>query len=193
MATSGGVGGIVKRARDLGPVLSACGNYFVKKTKAAFREQGRAGHEWRPRSVPNIIGVLADLRGGGRPKDRRWDPRPAGRDTGRLEGSIAWQRVGATSIEVGSSVRYASDVQRGSTRLVATDSALAAKLRRWIQSLQGERRKRAQRSAGALARKGGGSRTVEVPPRPFLVITPQDRAQFRRYLLGWILNGNTGA
>lgn len=168
---------LAARARDLRPALEAIGLHMVGVTQGAFRDQRRAGIEWRPRGVPNVVGILEDLRGGGSVKSRRWEPRPAGIDTGRLRSSIAYQ-VGATSVTVGSQVTYASDVQLGGSKTVVIGRDLAARVRSWIGRLRGAQREKAQARFAKPLRDG--ALTINVPPRPFLVVTPEDRRKFQR-------------
>jgi phage gpG-like protein len=164
--------GLQKAARDPRPLLDAVGLYLTGRAQAAFREQRRGGVAWPARSVPNRAGVVEDLRAGRTPPERRWDPRPAGIDTGRLRGSIA-HRVEGASVVVGSNLPYASDVQRGATRSLSIDGTVRAGLANWLRGLSGDRKKQARASFGWLFR--AGSLTVTTPPRPFLGVDDDDR------------------
>lgn len=159
------------RLRNLGPLANAVGLYMVGKAQGAFREQGRPSNAWPGRAPVNRIGILLDLQQGRKPPERRFESRPAAIDTGRLRQSIAY-RVQDNSVVVGSNLPYASDVQRGSSKTIPVDRrALAA----WLRGLSGARKDQMRRAFGPLF--ASGSLTVKVPPRPFLVVTDEDRRQ----------------
>lgn len=177
---------IAARARDLRPALGAIGAYMVGRTIGAFQAQERGGIKWAPRSVPNAAGILEDLRGGGSSvPERRWEPRPAGIDTSNLRNSIA-SSVAPPSVVVGSTVAYASDVQLGGKRTIQIPGALARTVRAWIQRLKGSRKDVAARRFAKPLRVG--ALVIDVPPRPYLVVTPEDRRRFvkiaREHVLG---------
>lgn len=168
------------------PLLDAVGMLLVGRTQRAFQDQARAGNSWRQRAVPNRIGILEDLRAGQSPPERRWDPRPAAIDTGRLRASIAF-RVNGNKVVVGSQLPYASDVQRGSTKTIALDGGLRRALAAWLKSLRGDRRDMARKAFGPLFSKGAAS--VRVPPRPFLAITDEDRKTIKDLALKFFRGG----
>lgn len=158
-------------ARDPRQLLQAVGLMMVGRSQRAFTDQGRDG-AWSPRAVPNRVGVILDLQEGRNPPERRWDARPAGIDSGRLRSSIAFKVQGARVV-VGSSLPYASDVQRGSSKTIPLDRSTKHALAAWIRGLGGARKTQAQRAFGPLFRQS--SLSVVVPPRPFLVLTQDDR------------------
>lgn len=169
---------IAARARDLRPALDAIGAYLTGKTIGVFQAQERGGIKWAPRSVPNAAGILSDLSGGGSTVPaRRWEPRPAGIDTSNLRNSISWA-VATPSVVVGSTVAYASDVQLGGKRTIPIPPSLARTVRAWIKRLKGARKDAAgRRLAKPLAQ---GALVIDVPPRPYLVVTPEDRRRFQK-------------
>lgn len=163
---------VLERFRNVSSLAQAVGLYLVGKTQSSFRTQGRGGISWAPRGVPNRIGVLLDLQAGRVPPARRFEARPAAIDTGRLRSSITY-RVQGNTVTVGANVAYASDVQRGSTKTITIDRGLRQALAEWLRSLSGARRSAMRQSFGFLF--STGSLSVTVPPRPFLLLTAEDR------------------
>jgi len=162
---------IRQKSRDPRDLMNAIGVFLTGKIQGTFRSQGRGGQSWAPRSVPNKAGILADLAAGRNPPERRFQDRPAAIDTGRLRGSISY-RVDGDTVTVGSTVAYASDVQRGGTKTITVDKrALDA----WIRSLSGDRKTAVRRAFSAIRK--AGSYTVTVPPRPFVFVTDEERRQ----------------
>lgn len=157
------------------PLLNAVGLFMVGRTQQAFRDQGRDAR-WLPRGVPNRVGILTDLEQGRAPPERRFEDRPAAIDTGRLRASIAYRVAGGT-VTVGSNLAYASDVQRGSAKTIRVEGQVRSALAEWLRSLTGDRQKAMRRAFGFLFH--AGSLTVNVPPRPYLVVTDADRKTIR--------------
>ena len=167
----------LERFRNLEPLARAVGLLLVGKSQAAFRQQGRPAGSWAARGVPNRIGVLMGLKAGRVPPERRFEPRPAAIDTGALRQSIS-STVSGSTVRVGTNLAYAGDVQRGSTKTITVDSGTRKALADWLRTLTGARKQEARRAFGFLFRTG--SLTVTVPPRPFLVLTDEDRKQIQR-------------
>lgn len=153
-------------------LLHAVGAYLVGRSQRAFSDQARGPVRWQERAVPNRIGILEDLRAGKNPPSRRFDNRPAAVDTGRLRQSIAYE-VRGDVVSVGSRLPYASEVQRGATKTVTIDAGLRRSLAEWLRGLSQERRREAGRAMGFLFRVG--RLTVTTPPRPFVMVTDEDR------------------
>lgn len=89
------------------PALVAIGALLKAKARASFREQQRGGIRWKPRNVPNIAGIIADLSEGRTPPMRRLDPRPALIDVGTLRDSIDFRVTSKNTVEVGTTLPYA--------------------------------------------------------------------------------------
>ncbi len=155
--------------------LSRIGALLVIRAQTAFDDQKRGSFEWAKRGVPNIPGIVADCEGGGSIKERRFQERPAGIDTGRLRSSIAWDIVDASSVEVGVNLDYASLIQFGGTvEIDVTQNTLDC-----IQEYLVDHPEREQRALRALIRKGPHTITMEVPPRPFVAVTDEDLDDIR--------------
>lgn len=162
----------LERLRNVEDLARTVGAMLVGRMQSSFRIQGRGGVQWPARSVPNKAGILEDLKAGRTPPERRWESRPAGLDTGRLRSSIAFT-VSGNELTIGSNVAYASDVQKGSTRTIQVDGQIRQTLAVWLRSLSGQRKKDARKAMGFLFRTG--SLTISIPPRPFLILTDDDR------------------
>lgn len=94
--------------------LKQVGALMVAESQRAFRDQKFGDKPWSPRGPINVMGIIADFYEGKRsPPARRFEARPALRDTGRLAQSIAFKLVGQDVVEVGSNLPYAGVHHRG--------------------------------------------------------------------------------
>jgi len=103
-----------RRFTDPRPVLTALGLVILSKSQNAFKKQRLGRTPWPPRHVPNVAGIVSDLNRGAKPPSRRFQPRPALVDTGRLRNSLGMQ-VGIDAVNVGTDVKYAKDHEQGKT------------------------------------------------------------------------------
>lgn len=124
-----GLVGIAKRR-----ALLKIGARLVASTQARFRSESFMGKRWSARSVPNTMGVLSDLAGGGNPKARRFKDRPTLADTGRLKRSINSKMEGDSVVRVGTSVPYAS-VQNygGRSQDIKITKDMRIRLAKWLR------------------------------------------------------------
>ena len=126
------------RFSDPRAMLRPMGALILARAQKAFGDQKRGSRAWWPRAVPNVIGILEDLRRGSTPPERRFQARPAGMDRGDLYRSIstpsAARYVGMDTVEVGSRLPYAANVQFGGEVDVEIDAALKAKIKRYLGS-----------------------------------------------------------
>lgn len=160
--------------------LRQIGALMVSESQRAFKAQAFGGKRWPPRSDVNLFGVLQDFAlGRKKPPERRFQTRPALRDTGRLAQSIAFQLIGDSIVEVGTTVEYASVHQfGGQTKSVPITEALRKGLWSWLKR-QGRELQR--RIGWVLNRKFLGERLIgRVPKRPFVGITQTTRQNVRR-------------
>lgn len=114
-------------------------------SERAFLDQRFGSFAWPERypnqSEPfiNIAGAVSDFaRGMSRPLSRRFDRRPALSDTGTLANSITSQLVGLDSVEVGTTVEYASIHQSGGVSIMKIDQATKKRMNKWLFTVEGE-------------------------------------------------------
>ena len=75
--------------------LKQIGILMVAESQRAFKAQQFGAKKWDQRAPVNVFGIIADFTAGKtKPPNRRFDQRPALRDTGRLSSSIAYQVKG---------------------------------------------------------------------------------------------------
>lgn len=114
--------------------LRQVGTLMVAESQQAFRDQKFGDEEWDARSSVNVFGIIADFHAGRKPPDRRFERRPALRDTGRLAQSIAHRMVSKDVVEVGSNLPYAGVHNVGGqvTSMPITDQVRDL-LARWLK------------------------------------------------------------
>lgn len=190
------------------PVLDAIGAMMASRAKASFGAQRRGQYVWPERAVPNIPGILADLRESRTPPARRFDPRPAGVDKGRLLADISHQCVGRDAVEVGSALPYAGIIQNGGEVDIPVTPSMKDALKRYLDSLDAKAEKSLKKASGVgpssgdfkgyakslgtatLARKSMGyllarkvtSITWKVSARPFVGFDTDDLKDARRII-----------
>ena len=141
---------IQKAPEDPERTLKQVGTLLSSAAQKAFKDQKFGNAQWEPRypnqSEPfvNIAGAIQDLSKGPNIKPRRFERRPALRDTGNLVNSLDANRSvsikGQHTVEVGTTVPYASAMMfGGETQQTITDA-----MRTNFRKLQ----KRAFRSLG---------------------------------------------
>lgn len=165
---------ILGALRNKETLLDSIGLLMVAESMQAFEQQSFGGEDWPERypnqSSPfiNVAGAVRDFASGrSEPKDRRFDRRPALRDTSRLMSSIAHQVQGGDTVEVGTTVPYASVHQFGGTSSQPVTQATKTRIASWLKTAKGK----------PFRGKLGPVFHVEqwetdVVRRPFLGITP---------------------
>lgn len=190
------------------PILDAIGAMMASRAKASFGAQRRGQYVWPERAVPNIPGILSDLRESRTPPARRFDARPAGVDKGRLLADISHQVMGRDAVEVGSALPYAGIIQNGGDVDIPITPSMKDALKRWLDSLDAKAEKSLKRASGvgpssgdfkgyaakqgvaSLARKSMGyllarrvtSITWTVSSRPFVGFDADDLRDARRII-----------
>lgn len=152
--------------------LRMVGAMMVAESQQAFKDQRFGKATWEPRGPINILGIIADFHAGKRPPQRRFEPRPALRDTGRLAQSITFRIVGGDSVEVGSNLPYASVHQYGGeTESKPINETVRKGLESWFKGAGSKYRK----ALGWLLAKKFKDQTIKsrIHPRPFVGITQQ--------------------
>lgn len=193
---------------DLGPVdrfrdrianpralLVQVGAFLLARAQKAFSDQRRGPYEWKARRVPNVAGIVADLREGRNPPTRRLDDRPALVDTGHLRRSLTFRAVGDKGAEVGTNVPYASLHNYGGESSQVVSAVVQERLLKlisrepwktyapqlyWLIDHGPDYYATRTRRPSIL--------TTKVPARPFVTVTPADRRDIAT-LVGRVLRG----
>lgn len=173
-----------KKVKDVKPLLQQVGALLTARIQDSFQQQRRGEISWIARRVPNIAGILMDFKQGRNPPPKRFEPRPALVDTGRLRNTITWLVVGEQSVEVGSPEEYANIHHTGGRVTIAVTRDIRKRLAKFVKrsptrpfggvgGKRGFALTRASRQAlGWLFRRD--SVTINIPARPFARVTEQD-------------------
>lgn len=162
--------------------LKQIGALAVAESRKAFREQRFGNLEWEPRAEINVYGIIADFAQGGKPKKRRFEQRPALKDTGALSRSVAFALHGAKVVRIGTNLPYAGVHQYGGRVESETITAEMQKaIWKWLKSKSGGEHKS---SLGFLLNKKFTGKRLEgeVPARQFVGITGQMRKDIRELI-----------
>jgi phage gpG-like protein len=169
--------------------LTKMGALMLAASQKAFKEQKYGKFAWRPRSVPNVFGIIADLTTGPKPQSRRFENKTTLMDKGRLKSSLNPSgngasgifRVGKDFVEIGSNIPYAGVHNFGGPveSLPITDS-VQLKLEKWLGTKTGD--KWWDKLKWLLSMKYLGKRLkMKVPARPFVGLTPQLEADIEKW------------
>lgn len=164
---------------DLRPIANAIGRFLQERAKDRFNEQAFDGQEWPERSVPNLAGIISDLKRGRRPTQlpkRRFEGRPALIDEGTLKKSIGYEvSDDGTLITVGSPLPYAQRMQEGGKSTIQIPSDVRQGLRKVAGSNQVKQLPDPDAAARRLiAASRKEEIEIDVPARPFLGLDEQD-------------------
>lgn len=161
-----------KALRNPSKALKQIGMVMVAESQESFRLQKFGKSRWRKRKVPNVFGIVADMaQGRGEIPARRFDDRPALRDTGRLASSISYRVTGKTVI-VGSNLPYAAAHQHGGR--VESEQITKEVQTKIADYLKNDGKQWEHALAFLLLPQMLGERlSMKVPRRPFLGITKQ--------------------
>lgn len=156
-----------KRLRTPRQALQEIGNFLVKQARESFDRQGRNGVRWIARKVPNIMGIIEDLKRGPTIKSSRFAGRPALVDSGGLKNTL---RVRTTSdtVTVASLKSYADLHQRGGKSSIEVTPAVRKNLKEPLR-----RRPELRPELGFIFRRSQVS--TDVPARPFLTLGKEDQ------------------
>lgn len=123
-------------------ILKQIGILMVAESQQAFAQQQFGGRQWQPRSVPNVFALIADFAAGKNPPARRFEARPALRDTGRLAASIAFRVLG-NATEVGTNLPYAAVLNDGGEqKSEKITEAVQERLWKWLKGPGSQWKKR---------------------------------------------------
>lgn len=162
--------------------LKQIGELAVAESQAAFKEQQLGKDTWAPRGEVNVFGIIADFHAGKRsPPKRRFQDRPALRDTGRLASSIAAHVVSKDVVEIGSNLPYASVHHTGGeVESMPITSKVRVHLWAWLKT-QG---KDLKRRLGWVLNKKFRDKTLkmDVPKRPIVAVTKTLKADTKEVI-----------
>lgn len=170
-----------KRLEDVRPAMREVGELLVKSTKDRFaRGIAPDGTPWAPNTAATITGYVRE-RGISRDKKGKSTGWKKGwtRDKGRRLSATAWKYVAGKKPLLGASKRLSHEIHyRASMDGVEVGTALEYATTQQFGAKQG--------SLGRT-RRGAPVPWGDIPPRPFLGLSPQDRnnvlAILRKYLL----------
>ena len=165
---------LVDRVQNPRDILTAVGALVLAENQQNFRAQSGGGKPWMARSTPNIAGLISDFNAGRNPPSRRFSPRPALVDTGRLRQSLTFA-VQGSEVNVGTSLQYAPRLQEGGVERLR----LTAQGRQNLGSFLARRRDLGAR-LGFLLSPRRRAITIRIPPRTIVGMSNQ--------LLGDVLN-----
>jgi phage gpG-like protein len=157
-------------AQAVEEVLDGIGALLTSRFQRSWRlQRSPSGDAWAPRLTPNVAGIVKDLNAGGFPKGRRFQPRPAVVDTGRLRGSLTWE-VRGSELVVGTSVSYASIQNEGGAVNLTLNATGRRQLAIWLR----QDRSRREFGLGWLFSKP--TFTLNVRERRFIEIGDDERS-----------------
>ena len=194
---------MIAKIKDLEPVLTEIGTEMMIESRRAFKAQKFGDFDWPPRygGIPfpakiNYAGALQDLTDGPRVKDRRFNDRPALRDSGLLGHSINFQVMGKDSVRVGvtgPAAKYAGKQQWGieSTQDIPGDAI--DKLDEQIDDETNEERLDGLHALRARLERDGSVLTTKVQQRPFLGVTDEMQVEIPRILSKYFDGGADGS
>lgn len=190
------VSAIRKRLENPEPLMKQVGILIVADAQKAFREQRLGTFAWKhrypnqTRDYINIAGAIADLKTSTSVKKRRFDRRPAVRDTSTLLRSITNRgtaiRTTRLAVEVGTTVPYAAQHQWGGVSYSPITDAVRKNYAKLTKRLRGRVKRGKSKDAGsqlaALKRLGGiifaKKRLVtRITQRPFIGLTDETQSK----------------
>lgn len=130
---------LAERLRKPTAALEKIGAIITAAAQDAFRTQSWDGKPWKPRHVPNVMGILADLAIGKNPPARRFQDRPVLKDTGDLLRRLNWRVTSDETVDVGSPMEYASvHNYGGETESEPITLTMQSRLAKWLAKKSSE-------------------------------------------------------
>lgn len=177
-------GRIIDTLRNVGkdprPILVGIGVYLTARAQEAFVQQRRGNVRWKPRRVPNVAGIVADLRVGRDPPKRRLDPTPALVDTGRLKSELKSRVTGKNVVEIGTNLPHASKLQFGGKSTQPVPPSVKDALRRLLKKSPW---REFDLELEWLLDPDVTTLTTDVPARPFVMWTRDDGKAVNKMVL----------
>jgi phage gpG-like protein len=168
------IGRIERAVANMRPAMEAIGAHFVFASQRHIEtERDPAGRPWPPLSPRTAERLI------GRKRRRGYDHML--RVTTRLYRSLVYAATG-NSVEWGSNVEYARIHQEGGEVKIEPHTATVYLKKVRVKGLKGLRSRFVRSGTkGAEARQvQHGGRTIIIPPRPYLGVSPADREEIPR-------------
>ena len=160
--------------------LKAVGVMVESDSQRAFKLQRHGQKNWPPRGKINVFGLIADFTKGKRaPFQRRFQQRPALKDTGTLSKSVKSKPAGPTAIIIGSNLDYASVHHFGGT---VESKPITSNVQRLLWKwLKGTGSKHKEKLGWLLNKKfTGETLETQVPERPIVGLTKTTRKDIKK-------------
>lgn len=133
------IGGSSDPPPKLDALMDAVGTILLDTSIEAFDKREWDGSPW-PRRYPNqnpfvvnVAGLVSDMENGPTDRDRR-NPGTVMQDTGNLLGSLTFRVLNSTSVEMGTTVEYASRLQQGTPSSQAITETVKDNLETWLNN-----------------------------------------------------------
>lgn len=180
--TSGKGRKVEKNLNNPEGIMKVIGALMVADSQKAFKDQAFIGKPWPPRGPVNTMGILRDFASGVvNPPKRRFERRPALRDTGKLSASISFRVVGKNTVEVGSNLPYASVHHKGGeTESPKITQVIQDALAKWLRKKPQD----IKLKLGWITNPKYTNSVIKtrVPARPFIGLTQQTIRYVRQNL-----------
>lgn len=177
-------------------LLKGIGDMMVAASHQAFDEQRFGSVDW-PQRYPNqnppflnVAGAVADFSSGrSEPKSRRFNPRPALRDTSSMMLSIAREVTDKETVEIGTNVPYAPIHQFGGVSSQRVSKDTKKRIAKWLLKDKG---KPYRDKLLPLLKPNLTTWDTEVNRRPFLGVTPKLADDIRDAVVDHVKEGTGG-
>ena len=196
---------MIAKIKNLEPVLKTIGKEMEIESHRAFlnTEQKFGSFDWPPRygGIPfpakiNYAGALQDLTDGPKVQNRRFNDRPALKDSGLLSKSIQHEVLDNSRVRVGvtgPAAQYAGKQQWGLESTQDIPDSAIDKLDKQIDKESDEERLDGLHALRARLVRDGSVLTTEVQQRPFLGVTDEMQVEIPRILSKYFDGGADGS
>jgi phage gpG-like protein len=195
---------MIAKIKNLEPVLKTIGKEMEIESHRAFlnTEQKFGSFDWPPRygGIPfpakiNYAGALQDLTDGPKVQKRRFNDRPALKDSGLLSKSIQHEVLDNSRVRVGvtgPAAKYAGNQQWGLESTQDIPDSAIDKLDKQIDKETNEERLDGLHALRARLERDGSVLTTKVQQRPFLGVTDEMQVEIPRILSKYFDGGADG-
>jgi phage gpG-like protein len=177
------LGAIGSRLQDLRTILARFGVHAIRSIEQTFEVGGRP-QRWRPwaaSTAANEAGRLYTKSGRITSSKKRSAGARTGKilvDSARLKNSVVAQLSGPRALSIGSNVVYARIHHLGGTIKIPEITVEKGCAMRWFRA----------GGAPVFARQTA-AHDVTIPPRPWLVLQPEDIELLKQMVSGYVVTG----